>query len=195
MLIGRSRVPGGAAQEIDPVSLPLPADLMDALNEWAHVVQAVQRPGGTPETSTGELVSRRGRQLASRLAAVTGRPVSYSDPMRGVVELIEVPAARAPTPGEHRPEVKGVVEPTPWGSGLTVTTITAVLVVCAMVILSLTLSEAGPWPAVAANVLVAGGLAPSVWLARSVPVWRWVAFGVVVGMFAAWLALLLTLLG
>ncbi|HEY8373210.1 MAG TPA: DUF2537 domain-containing protein [Pseudonocardiaceae bacterium] len=27
------------------------------------------------------------------------------------------------------------------------------------------------------------------------PVWRWVAFGVVVGMFAAWLALLLTLLG
>ena len=63
-----------------------------------------------------------------------------------------------------------------------------------VVSLSLGLGETSRWLALIANVLVVGGLAPSVWLGRKVPVWRWVAYGVVTGVIVAWLALILTLL-
>jgi len=63
-----------------------------------------------------------------------------------------------------------------------------------VVSLSLGLGETSHWLALVANVLVVGGLAPSVWLGRRVPVWRWVAYGVVTGVLVAWLVLILTLL-
>ena len=63
-----------------------------------------------------------------------------------------------------------------------------------VVSLSLGLDETSRWLALVANVLVVGGLAPSVWLGRRVPVWRWVAYGVVTGVLVAWFALILTLL-
>lgn len=60
--------------------------------------------------------------------------------------------------------------------------------------LSVGLGETSQWLALLANALVVGGIAPSVWLARKTPVWRWVAYGVVAGVLAAWLSLLLTTL-
>ncbi|MDQ4021320.1 MAG: DUF2537 domain-containing protein [Actinomycetota bacterium] len=85
-------------------------------------------------------------------------------------------------------------EPTPWATGLTVTASTAVIVGIALFSLSLGLATVGIWPVVLANLLVAAGLAPSLWLARATPIWRWVAYGAATGIPLTWLALLLSLL-
>jgi len=42
---------------------------------------------------------------------------------------------------------------------------------------------------------VAAGLAPSMWLTRAIPVWRWVAYGAAGGILLTWITLLLSLLG
>ncbi|MGH3889658.1 MAG: DUF2537 domain-containing protein [Pseudonocardiaceae bacterium] len=85
-------------------------------------------------------------------------------------------------------------EPTPWATGLTVTAVTAVIVGIALLSLSQGLATAGVWPVVLANLLVAAGLAPSMWLARATPIWRWVAYGAAAGVLLTWIALLLSLL-
>ena len=85
-------------------------------------------------------------------------------------------------------------EPTPWATGLTVTALTAVIVGIALFSLSVGLATVGIWPVVLANLLVAAGLAPSMWLARATPIWRWVAYGAAAGIARTWIALLLSLL-
>ncbi len=85
-------------------------------------------------------------------------------------------------------------EPTPWATGLTVTALTAVIVGIALFSLSLGLATVGIWPVVLANLLVAAGLAPSIWLARSTPIWRWAAYGAATGIPLTWIVLLLSLL-
>ncbi|WP_439663019.1 DUF2537 domain-containing protein [Lentzea sp. HUAS TT2] len=177
-------------REVDPHSLPLGADLAEALHEWAKVADAVERTETPSDGVANALVARRGKQLAGRIAAVMNSPVSYTDPVSG--ELVSVEAPEPP----FEPAVPRVdePEPTPWGTGLTVSVITAAIVTVTVVSLSLGLGETSRWLALVANVLVVGGLAPSVWLGRRVPVWRWVAYGVVTGVLVAWLALILTLL-
>jgi hypothetical protein len=109
------------------------------------------------------------------------------------------PAVVAEPPVE--PEVDELVEdfperePTPWATGLTVTAVVAAMITVAVTTLSFALAQASLWLAVIANVVIIGGLSPSVWLARDVPVWRWVALGVTTGLGLAWLILLLSLLG
>jgi hypothetical protein len=193
--------------EVDPHSLALGADLADALHEWAMVADAVHRNGQTDGTAAAQLISRRGRQLASRLAAVMGRPVSYADPLTGEVIEVEVPAEeQRPTQGQTlawwarhegaRPNGRHSIagERPPWATGLTVSIVTAVLMMIVVITLSLALGAANRWLPLIANVVIALGLAPSVWLARRAPVWRWVAFGVVAGIIVAWVALLFTAL-
>jgi hypothetical protein len=184
-------------REVDPHSLPLGADLAEALHEWAKVADAVVRTETPADGVASALVTRRGKQLAGRIAAAMNAPVSYTDPVSGELVSVEAPdepakATRTRTttaePERHEPE------PTPWGTGLTVSFITAAIVTVTVVSLSLGLGETSRWLALVANVLVVGGLAPSVWLGRRVPVWRWVAYGVVTGVLVAWLALILTLL-
>ncbi len=85
-------------------------------------------------------------------------------------------------------------EPTPWATGLTVTALTAVIVGIALFSLSVGLATVGIWPVVLANLLVAAGLAPSMWLARATPTWRWVAYGAATGVALTWIVLLLSLL-
>lgn len=186
----------GERAEVDPDSLPLGADLADALQEWAQVAGAVERATAAGSAGTASaLVSRRGRQLARRVAAAVGTPVRYADPVTGQVHVVSIPErpplALPVAPGRHR---QSVAERTPWGTGLTVSVFTAVVVVFAMLTLSLGLGTTSPWLALAANVMVAAGLAPSLWLARNVLVWRWVAYGVVGGILAAWFVLLLHLI-
>ncbi|MEU3648975.1 DUF2537 domain-containing protein [Lentzea sp. NPDC034063] len=178
-------------REVDPHSLPLGADLAEALHEWAKVADAVVRSETPADGVASALVARRGKQLAGRIASVMNSPVSYTDPVSGELVSVDAPeAAEAPV----QTLVEDEPEPTPWGTGLTVSVITAAIVTVTVVSLSLGLGETSRWLALVANVLVVGGLAPSVWLGRKVPVWRWVAYGVVTGVLVAWLALILTLL-
>ncbi len=172
----------------DPASLVLSDELRAALDEWARVAETVARDGvardgvarggdgqqGRP--SSAELVSRRGRQLAARLAVATGYRVGYVDPLTGGVELI----------GR---------EPTPWATGLTVSAVSAAMVLVALVAFAQSLAEIGAWVPAATLLLVTAGLAPSVWLARRTPVWRWLGYGVAAGVVLTWVVLLLSLLG
>jgi hypothetical protein len=79
---------------------------------------------------------------------------------------------------------------TPWGTGLTVAAFVAATTAAAVVVLSLGLIRVHPLVAVGLNVVAVGGLAPTVWGWRKVPVWRWFVLGLGVGVPAAWLALL-----
>ncbi len=85
-------------------------------------------------------------------------------------------------------------EPTPWATGLTVSAVAAAIVGIALLSLSQALASNGVRVVVLANVLVAAGLTPSLWLGRATPIWRWVAYGTAAGIVLAWIALLLTLL-
>jgi hypothetical protein len=86
-------------------------------------------------------------------------------------------------------------EPTPWASGLTVSAVAAAIIVVALISVSQRLAPYGSGLVVVANLLVAAGLAPSIWLGRATPIWRWVAYGTAVGILVTWIALLLSLLG
>lgn len=162
----------------DPAWLMVSEELRAALDEWARVAETVALGGdgqqGRP--SPAELVSRRGRQLAARLAAATGYPVGYVDPRTGGVELI----------GR---------EPTPWATGLTVSAVSAAMVLVALVALARGLAEVGAWVPAVTLLLVTAGLAPSVWLVRLTPVWRWLGCGVAAGVLLSWVVLLLSLFG
>lgn len=186
--------------EVDPRSLALGADLADALHEWARVADAVHRNGQGAGTAAATLIARRGQQLAGRLAAVMGRPVSYADPLTGEVVDVEVPDALEHGQvsrwwsNQDAPRHSAPVEVAPWATGLTVSFFTAALMVIVVVTLSLALGAANQWLPLIANVVIAAGLAPSVWLTRRALVWRWVSLGVVAGIVVAWIALLFTAL-
>jgi hypothetical protein len=206
-----------AVREVDPHSLALGADLADALHEWARVADAIGRSAGAVDAIAGDLVSRRGLQLAARVAAAMGASVSYVDPLSGETREVAVPEAdqsqyRVPAapwlrerddlpavdgtgvlmadhPADYDPD-----EPTPWAAGVTVTAFVAVMITVVVVTLSVGLGESNHWLPLIANVVIAIGLAPSVWLTRKVRVWRWVAYGIVGGLLVGWVGLLLTLL-
>jgi hypothetical protein len=194
----------GIGEDIEPddEQLELDADLARALHEWARVAQAVIRSAGTDGDvgAASGLISRRGRQLATRVAAEMGMVISYVDPLTGqVVDVGEPEDDWPPRGGAHaapqdreRPDRRA--RRTPWGTGLTISAFAAAVVLFAVIALSEALGSASRWLAVAANVIIALGLAPSLWLARNVPVWRWVVYGVIAGIGLAWLALLFTLL-
>ncbi|TWP50036.1 DUF2537 domain-containing protein [Lentzea tibetensis] len=184
-------------REVDPHSLPLGAELADALHQWAQVADAVVRTETPADGVATALVTRRGRQLAGRIAAAMGSPVAYVDPVTGELVTVEAPSPSGAPGDPVAVEPVAAVEapePTPWATGLTVSIITAAIVTVTVVSLSLGLGETSQWLALIANVLVVGGLAPSVWLGRKTPVWRWVAYGVVTGVGVAWFVLILTLL-
>lgn len=86
-------------------------------------------------------------------------------------------------------------EPTPWATGLAVSVAAAAIIVIALLNLSQGLAPNGTGSVVLANLLVAAGLAPSIWLGRTTPIWRWVAYGTAVGIVLTWIVLLLSLLG
>ena len=79
---------------------------------------------------------------------------------------------------------------TPWGTGLTVAAFVAAVTAAAIVVLSLGVSRVHPLLAVGLNAVAVGGLAPTLWGWRGVPVLRWFVLGGGIGVAAAWLALL-----
>jgi hypothetical protein len=174
---------GAAEQEVDPRRLPLGADLTDALHEWARVASAVGRSATDANEAAGAVVTRRGRQLAARIAVSMGVPVGYLDPLSGEETVIEPPAR------EQRARPVHPAEPTPWLTGLAVSAASLGLLAITMVTLAATLAETNVLLAIGSNVVVTAGLLPSVWLVRRQPIWRWVALGVVVALVLGWLAL------
>jgi Protein of unknown function (DUF2537) len=171
-------------------------DLRSALREWTEVAETVLRSGDDQEV---DLLRRRGRQLASRVADTLGRPVEFVDPVSGAVESIRVGATKqAPGAVPQPPTGPLAVEPpgpTPWGTGTAVAVFFAVLVALADVVLARAFAGAFGLLWLPANLLVTAGTMPSLWLAREVPFWRWPALGAAAGIGVAWVVLLLSLLG
>ena len=129
-------------------------------------------------------MTRRGLQLASRVAATMGVPVGYLDPLSGEETVVE-----PPEPTRRRRAPAHPPEPVPWLTGLTVSAACFGLLAITMITLASTLAATNVLLAVGSNVVVTGGLLPSVWLVRRQPIWRWVALGVAVALVAGWLAL------
>ena len=172
-------VDGDSSAATEPGRLPLGTELTDALHEWAKVAAAVAR--ADPGAAAGAVVSRRGLQLAGRVATSLGVPVRYVDPVSGAESVVE-PLRRAARPPRQP-------EPAPWLTGLTVSGASLAVTVVTVVTLAVTMAETYTLLALAANVVVTAGLLPSLWLIRRQPIWRWVAYGVAVGLGIAWLAL------
>jgi hypothetical protein len=84
---------------------------------------------------------------------------------------------------------------TPWGTGLTVAGFVAALVGGAVVVLGIGLTRLHPLLAIGLNLVAVGGLAPTVWGWRRLPVWRWFVLGSGVGVTVGWLVLLGLALG
>ncbi|MET0699141.1 MAG: DUF2537 domain-containing protein [Mycobacterium sp.] len=78
---------------------------------------------------------------------------------------------------------------TPWGTGLTVAAFTAVVTGAAIVVLSLGLSRVHFLLVVGLNLVAVGGLAPTVWGWRRLPVIRWFVLGSGIGVAVAWISL------
>jgi len=136
------------------------------------VADAVHRNGQPDESAAARLISRRGQQLAGRVAAVMGSPISYADPLTGEITEVPVPEHQVVVPDQDEAtepstdEQDRPAEATPWadrpdrdrlqrgtgaaGGGRAVAGAGA----------------ASNWLALIANVVIALGLAPSVWLAR-----------------------------
>lgn len=81
-------------------------------------------------------------------------------------------------------------EETPWATGLTVAAFVAAVTGTAIVVLSIGLMRVHPLLAAGLNLVAVGGLAPTVWGWRRVPVWRWFVLGSGVGVVGAWVALI-----
>ena len=79
---------------------------------------------------------------------------------------------------------------TPWATGLTVAASVAAVIATAIIVLSMGLARVHPLLAAGLNLIAVGGLAPTVWGWRRVPVWRWFVLGAGVGVAGAWIALL-----
>jgi hypothetical protein len=175
-------VDGAGEAMTEPDRLPLGTDLTDALHEWAKVAAAVGR--AEPGAAAGAVVSRRGLQLAGRVATSLGVAVLYVDPLSGAESVVE-PVRKPPPPAQ--PPMPP--EPTPWLTGLTVSLASLVITVVTVVTLAATLAETYSLLALASNAVVTAGMLPSLWLIHRQPIWRWLAYGVGVGLGLAWLAL------
>jgi hypothetical protein len=81
-------------------------------------------------------------------------------------------------------------EPTPWVPGIAFAAFVALLIGTAVYVLSSGLRDAPLW-AFLSNIVAAAFLAPALWMARRLPVFRWISLGGFVGVIVAWLALLL----
>lgn len=193
---------------VAPERLPLGPDLTAALHEWARVASAVRKASLGQSAALAEqdedavgVVSRRGRQLAGRIASEMRTSVHYVDPVTEVATVVvpEPMSAVRRGPRHARPDGSALFrrtpgEPVPWGPGLTISAFMLAVVFVGMLALSSTLArETNAWLAVLASLLVTGGMAPSLWLGRGVPIMRWVCLGAAAGLALSWVGLLFVL--
>ncbi|MGJ7908575.1 DUF2537 domain-containing protein [Actinopolyspora sp. H202] len=185
-------VEGDGLLGLKPEHLGLSPTLCAALYEWAEVVERIGR-GDPRDERALRAAARRGRLLAGRTAAECGRAVRHLDPLTGEPSTVPEPGGQRLVAGsDPRSEA---LDRTARPTGVAVSVLLAVLIALVLVVVSLGLADVNPLLGVVVNLAVAGGFAPSVWLGRAVPTWRWVAFGVVLGVAASWVILPLSLLG
>jgi hypothetical protein len=79
---------------------------------------------------------------------------------------------------------------TPWGTGLTVSAFVAAVTAAAIAVLSIGMTRVNPVVSIALNLVAVGGLAPTLWGWRRVPVRRWLVLGAAVGVAVGWTTLL-----
>ncbi|NTY62870.1 DUF2537 domain-containing protein [Mycolicibacterium sphagni] len=79
---------------------------------------------------------------------------------------------------------------TPWGTGLTVSAFVAAITGAAVVVLSMGMIRVHPLVAIALNLIAVGGLAPTLWGWRQIPVRRWFVLGAGIGVAGGWVTLL-----
>ena len=80
--------------------------------------------------------------------------------------------------------------PTPWAKGLPLSAFSFVATVVAIVACGQLLGRIHPVLAVVVNLVTVAGITPTVWSRLRVPVLRWFSAGVVAGVPAGWLVLL-----
>jgi hypothetical protein len=169
----------------------LPAELVDALQEWARIAATLPPPGTRPVEplggTTGATVSRRGRHLAARLSVLLGAPVDYCDPvtghrvaLRAVTRIPPLPPVALPSTGDGPPGPPPG-EPTPWATGLTLAALVAGLVLLANLALAAPLITGLGVFGLVVDVAVVAGLVPALWLNRRAPTWRWAVYGTFAG--------------
>lgn len=79
-----------------------------------------------------------------------------------------------------------------WGPGIGLGIFMALLVAISLVVLTSGVSDV-PVLAVVFNLVIAAGMAPALWLCRSLPVLRFLAAGAAAGILVGWIAMLTTL--
>lgn len=78
-----------------------------------------------------------------------------------------------------------------WGPGIAVGIFVALIVAVALIVLTSGVSDS-PVLAIVFNVVIAAGMAPALWLCRSLPVLRFLAAGAAAGILFGWIAMLTT---
>jgi len=78
---------------------------------------------------------------------------------------------------------------TPWGTGLTVAAFVAAVTAAAIVVLTIGMNRVNPLVSTVLNLIAVGGLAPTLWGWRRVPVRRWIVLGAGVGVAIGWITL------
>lgn len=81
-------------------------------------------------------------------------------------------------------------DPTPWAAGITVTVLVAALTAVAVYTFGVALAQVHPLLSLAVNLVAVGGVAPTAWRWRAVPVARWIVAGGAAGVLLGWMALL-----
>lgn len=71
---------------------------------------------------------------------------------------------------------------------------TAAVVATSITVLGIGMTRVNPFVSVGLNLVAVGGLAPTVWGWRRIPVRRWFALGVGVGVGIGWIGLAVVLL-
>ena len=116
------------------------------------------------------------------------------EPEQAAQELVTGPPPEEPADWRWVEQWRAGGEPTPWGPGAVLTLFTGLLVAIAIYVLTTGLADR-PLLAFIVNVIVAGGVAPAVWLSRRLPVLRWVAGGILLGVLFGWASVLIFLTG
>ena len=184
---------GGPGELTDPGDAGLEENLASALHEWARVAAAVGGGRTAHDSKVAAMVSRRGRQLAGRVAETVDAPVRYSDPVNGT-SIVVRPARH----GRSRSVAESLIgtsprpgDPVPWLTGTVLALFTGVVLTVAMLALTRALAaQVGGWLAVVAALVATAGLAPSLWLGRRQLILRWAALGAAAGITFAWIGIL-----
>ena len=78
---------------------------------------------------------------------------------------------------------------TPWGTGLTVAAFVAAVTAAAIIVLTIGMNRFNPLVSTVLNLVAVGGLAPTLWGWRRIPVRRWIVLGVCAGVTIGWITL------